>query len=77
MLALAGLFHGCFAGALPSFEYNFSSLFLTFITRVYSEILYSSVSLFVETSYCDSTAWLPRDPGSGCGKSRNRLLTIF
>ena len=44
-------FHECLACNLPSFEYHFNSLFLTFITGVCSEINCSFVSRFVENSY--------------------------
>ena len=44
------LFYGSFACVLPSFRYHFNSLFLTFITGVCSEIPFSIVSRFVETS---------------------------
>ena len=36
---------------LPSFEYHFNSLLLAFFTGVCSEIPYSIVSRFAETSY--------------------------
>ena len=45
------LFCGSFACVLPSFEYHFNSLLLTFITGVCSEIPCSIVSRFAETSY--------------------------
>ena len=40
----------------PSFEYNFNSFLLTFITGVCSEILCSIVSHFAETIYVTFTA---------------------
>ena len=49
------LFHESFACALPSFEYHFNPLLLTFITGVCSEIPCSIVSRFVETSYLNFT----------------------
>ena len=45
------VFHGWFADVLPSSEYQFNSLLLTFITGVCPEIPCSSVSCFVKTSY--------------------------
>ena len=45
------LFKKSFACVLPSFEYHFNSLLLTFITGVCSEIPCSIVSRFAETSY--------------------------
>ena len=48
-VTLVGLFHECFAGVLPSFEYHFNSPFSTF-AGVYYEVLFPSVSHCVETT---------------------------
>ena len=44
-------FHECFACALPSLEYHYNPLLLTFITGIGSEIPCYIVSRFAETSY--------------------------
>ena len=48
-VTLVGLFHECFAGVLPSFEYHFNSPFSTFAGVCY-EVLFPSVSHCVETT---------------------------
>ena len=59
------LYLGFSMSVLPSFEYYFNSLFLTFITGVCSEIPCSIVSRFAETGYHNSTDRLPHDAGTG------------
>ena len=60
-LTVVGFFHGYFAGILLSVEYHFSSLLLSFITELCSEIPWSSVSCFFETSYLRFFAIQPID----------------
>ena len=55
-LTLFGLSYECFACVLPSFEYDFNSLLLTFITGVSSEIPCSIAKRFVKTGYSTFTA---------------------
>ena len=66
-----GFFISVFTCVLPSFEYHFDSLLLTFITGVCFEIPCSIVSCFAETSYLTFIAiqltgcHMMRDPDVG------------
>ena len=83
-ITLVGLLHKCFVGFLPSFEYHFSSLLLTFITGVCFEEQFPVLCLAFCLNqlfefYCDSSDWLPRDDGSVLDEGRKswkRLQTV-
>ena len=78
---VARLFDESFACLLPSFEYHFNSVLLTFITGVCSEIPCFICLAFCRNQlfkfYRNSMDWLPHYAGSGCGDSRIRLLTVL
>ena len=64
---------------MPSFEYHFNSLLITYWNLFWDSLLYCIAfygNQFFEF-YRNSTDWLPHDAESGCGESRNRLITVL
>ena len=74
---------GFFMSVLPSFEYHFNSILLTFITGVCSEIPCSIVLRFAETSYLNfieiqlTGCHIMRDLGVGISQQITNSFIFF